>query len=236
MLRPVGRADHEVMTDISAPPAPDSRSRRSRYGWGGAVLVLGAVAALGLFVGLGSQIVLFGDQSQQVEAEIYRPIIVPSLVALVAAAAAAVAWWITSVRDRGPRWAVAPFLAVGTVAMLAASALSGPSAVEVERRWTGMVGDLRLPATFASVPHESSLDDDYELLRRWKTDLDPRAACGAAHEALTAWLAPTPVGRTDDSAAGCRMTAVKGHDGISASVTVATDGPVTLVLYMYYVV
>ena len=224
------------MNDLTDPSASDVRARRSRRGWGAAVLALGAVAALGLVVGLGSQVVLFGDQSQQIDAEIYRPIIVPSLVALVAAIAAGVAWWLTIVRDRGPRWAVAPFLAVGAAAMLAAGALSGPSAVEVERRWERKLEDLRLPPSFTAAPSDSVLDDDYQMTRQWTTGQDARAACDGAHGALSAWVAPVPVTRVDESGSGCRMTAVDGHDGISASVSAGTDGPAMLVLYLSYVV
>ena len=87
-----------------APPAPRPRWRVDgpRVMYGIAVLGVGTLALGGLAAGILSQVVLFGEYDQHVEAQLYRPLILPCLVALVATGAGAAAWLVSFLRKATP--------------------------------------------------------------------------------------------------------------------------------------
>src|SRR5688500_10651460 len=133
--------------DPSAGPVPVDRSGGvwSRRLYGIAVAGLGVLALSGLAAGVLSQVVIGGEYGPEVEAELSRPLIVPSLVSVLAVAAGAVSWWAAFIRKATPRWMPAPFLATAAIALAVAFAMAGPSEVELEDRWTRRLSGLRLP-------------------------------------------------------------------------------------------
>lgn len=195
----------------------DLRSRRS---YGAGILLLGGVAGLGLATGVLSQIVLFGDQADQIEAALYRPLIVPCAIALAAAVMAGVAWWLAFLRERTSPLYVVPGLAVAAVAMIAGLALQGPSERELETRWTKQLAALRLPAGFTPLTEPDS-SGEYVVSRQWATAMAPEQACPVLEQALAAWMGTT-VGPSSSS--GCQLSGIDGNDTVTASFEYRPEG------------
>ncbi len=195
------QVDNRLMLTATDKPSVDW----VRYLSGFAVLGLAVVAFFGLAGGLVSQVVLFGAYEGWVEAELYRPLILPSLVALVAAVAAGVAW-------RGRRWSrVAVLLAVTVAALLVGAVAMGPTERELERGWSLKLSSLTLPPELTPSAGPTS-PGKYEVVRQWTTAQEPQAVCGPVQQALSAWLDGAPVERADGD--GCFLSATRGGDSV----------------------
>ena len=177
--------------------------------YGTALLAFGGLALIGLVAGVGSQVVFFAEYDQQVEAELYRPLIVPCLVAVIAAGAGAVAWWLAFPRRSAPRWVPAPFVALILLSLGAAFTLQGPSEAELDRRWADRLRALQPPAGFASVEPATVVSGDYMVARQWTTAEDPAAACPSLQQAVSAWFGVSVQRHATDV---CFLSAVDGND------------------------
>lgn len=231
------RVDDGTMANTfePTPVPPDSKGRewpRSLYGM--ALLAFGGLALVGVIAGVGSQIVVFAEYDRHVEAELYRPLIVPCLVAVVATGAGAVAWWLAFARRSAPPWAPAPFLAVILLSLGAAFTLQGPSEAELERRWSDRLRALQLPAGFASVePDAPVVSGDYRAARQWTTAEDPAAACPSLQQAVSAWFGVSVHQQPTD---GCFLSAVDGKDLVRVDIhrTDATPAVTLVTVSMSY--
>ena len=195
-----------------ATPAPFDRAGGdwSRRLCALALAVFGVLALSGLAAGVLSQVVIGAEYDQEVQAELYRPLIVPCLVAVVAGGAGAVAWWSAFVRRTTPRWVPAPFVAVMAVSLAVAFAVAGPSEAELEDRWTKRLSGLRLSDAFAPRPPDPTLAaEDYRVTRQWTTAQDPSAACPAVQQAVSAWFG---VSAQREATTACFLSAIDGHD------------------------
>jgi hypothetical protein len=191
------------------------------------------VAGLGLATGVLSQIVVFGDEAAQAEAALYRPLIIPCAIALVAAVVAGVAWWLAFVRERTSPLYVVPALVVAAVAVFAGLALQGPSERELETRWTEQLAALRLPDGFTSLAEPDS-SGDYVVSRQWATELAPEQACPLLERALAAWTDAT---LRPSSSSGCHLYGVDGDDAVTASFDFRPEGatgPQVLRIALFY--
>lgn len=219
--------------DPSGGPVPADRSGGvwSRRLYGSAVAVLGVLALSGLAAGVLSQVVIGAEYSREVEAELLRPLIVPSLVAVLAVAAGAVTWWAAFVRKSVPPWVPAPFLATTAIALAVAFAMAGPSEAELEERWTKRLSGLRLPDAFAPRPPDPSIGpEDYRVTRSWTTTQDPAVTCLSLQQALSAWFGVSVEG---ESTSTCLLSAVDGHDRLSVSLD-SSRTPRTLIVGLEY--
>lgn len=219
--------------DPPAGPVPVDRSGGvwSRRLYGMAVAVLGVLALSGLAAGVLSQVVIGAEYSGEVEAELFRPLIVPSLVAVLAVAAGAVTWWAAFVRKATSRWLPAPILATAAIALAVAFAMAGPSEVELEDRWTKRLSGLRLSDAFAPRPPDPSIGpEDYRVTRSWTTAQDPAVACPSLQQVLSAWFG---VSVEREGTSTCFLSAVDGHDRLSVSLD-SSQTPRTLTVGLEY--
>lgn len=224
--------DHSLIVTPTARPPVDW----SRYLSGFGTLVVAAAAFFGLLGGLTSQIVLFGEYEQRVEAKLYEPLILPCLVALVAAVAAAVTWRSAFVKGRAPRSRIVLYLAMALGSLLVAAVLIGPTERELEAGWTEKLERLQLPAEFTPVPVDPALRSDrYAVSRHWATERKPEQVCDVVQLALESWLGSVSVDRVGSD--GCYLSAVDGNDFVStsfASPGVDAPGPEILEVRISY--
>ncbi len=208
----------------------------TRFLSGFGVLLVAAGAFFGLLRGVFSQIVLFSQYESLVEAELYRPSILPCLVALAAAGAGAVMWWLAFVKRRVWRSGIIPCLVVALGALVVAGVVSGPSEQELERKWAERLERLQLPVEFRPVPVDPALTSDrYEVSRHWATEQQPQQACGAVQRALESWLGSVSVVRAASD--GCYLSAIDRDDSVSASFLfpgVEDPGPTILEVRIAY--
>ena len=196
---------------------PDLRARRL---FGAGVLLVAGVAGLGLVAGVGSQIVIFGDESDQIEAVQFRPLIIPCAIGLAAAAAAGVAWWLAFVRERTSPLYVVPGLVVAAVAVFAGLVLQGPGERELEARWNEQLEELRLPAGFTPLAKPDS-SGAYSVSRQWATELAPDQACPVLEQAIEAWMGAS---LAPSSSSGCHLYGIDGDVAVGASFEYRPEG------------
>lgn len=213
MVYATRKVDHPDMMSRTQSPPVDWVRRLSGFG----IVLLVAASFYGFIGGVLSQVVFFSQYESLVEAQRYRPLILPCLVALVAAVAAGIAWRAAFVKERTPRSGVVPWVSVSLGALVVAGVLMGPSERALEARWTKKLGRLELPAEFRPVPVDPALRSAgrYEVVRHWATEQQPEQICGAVQRALESWLASGSVNRAGDR--GCYLSAVDGNDSVSTS-------------------